>query len=169
VVVKEVIQLENDLYAVHWEGDDDHCFNEMLNKYTDAEWLKVYFKDNKGFIVPGPNSGKYLEDMVYDTIDGIGEMSESIDKGDLDDLDGLFIPLGGNKANYYYAAKKYKGGTHFQWIRIYAIKDDQDCYFITGYACKFSQSMQGHDDTANELKKLQIADSFIKTNKLNIP
>jgi len=169
VVVKEILHLEGDLYAVHWEGDNDHCINELLENYSDAEWLRAYFKDNKGFIVPGPNSGKYLEGLVQDTIEGVVEMVGSFNMGDLDDLDSLFIPLGGNKANFYYAAKKYKGGTHFQWIRIYAIKDDQGCYFITGYACKFSQRMEEHDDTAIELAKLLIADRFIKTNKLDIP
>ena len=171
MVVKEVFALESGiLYAIQWESDDDHCLNVMLENYTNPSWLRTYFKSNKSFVLSGPNASKYLERLVVDTVEGVVEMVDYLMDVGLDDLDKVFQDLGndeeGNgKAQFIYNPKKYRGSSYFQLLRIYAIKDDQGSYFLTGFACKFSLYMSEHNDTALELEKLRIADKYIEDNK----
>ena len=47
-----------------------------------------------------------------------------------------------------------KGKLKNNSLRIYAIRIDEDCFVVTGGAIKMSQTMQGHPDTDDELKKL---------------
>lgn len=162
MVVDNIIELEQDvLYAVQWKHAEDHCLNEMLERYSDAEWLRDYFKSNKTNIITGPNSGKYLEDMVADTIDGVAEMVEKLTELGIDSLNSIFRSLGKSGYTYEHIPKKMYGVSYCKWLRIYALKDDRGRFIITGYACKFSEKMQEHTGTDLELKKLQITDKFL--------
>lgn len=162
MVVDNIIELEKDvLYAMQWKHSKDHCLNEMLDNYSNAEWLRNYFKRNKSYIISGPNSGKYLEEMVADTIDGVAEMVDSITALGLGKLNSIFRSLGSAGYKYEYSPKKMYGESYCKWLRIYAIKDDSGRFFITGYACKFSQKMQGHFATMIEHRKLKIADHYL--------
>lgn len=164
MVVKEAVQLEGDLYAIQWEGDKDHCLNMMLDTYSDAQFLRNLFKTNSKFKASGPFSKKSIESMVSETMKGTSQMLKDITDDSIHDLDSLFKPLKGNKLAFEFEPKKFSGYSTFSWIRVYAVKDDQDCFFITGFAIKFSQTMQGHPLTTNELDKIAIVDKFIKEN-----
>lgn len=174
MVVKELHDLESGtLYAIQWEGDDDHCLNVMLENYTNPTWLRTYFKANEEFIKSGPSASKYLEKLVVDTVIGVAEMVDYLMDQGLDKLDTIFEDLGNDeegigRAQYIFDPKKYKGSSYFRLLRLYAIKDDQGSYFLTGFACKFSHYMSEHNDTALELEKLKIADKYIEDNKLDI-
>ncbi|MDX2279964.1 MAG: hypothetical protein NW218_10275 [Saprospiraceae bacterium] len=57
-----------------------------------------------------------------------------------------------------------KGKIRKDWLRLYAVKIDHDCFVITGGAIKMSQAMQDHPDTNKELGKMRAARIFLRQN-----
>src|SRR5699024_2725513 len=59
---------------------------------------------------------------------------------------------------------RQKGKRRKNYLRVYAIKIDDNCFVITGGAIKMSQKMQDHPDTAKELQKLNQAKDYLSDN-----
>lgn len=49
-----------------------------------------------------------------------------------------------------------------KWLRIYAIRIDENLYAVTGGAIKITKKMQGHKDTKNELAQLNYSRDWLK-------
>jgi len=164
VVVKDIVELIDDtLYSVKWEGEEHHSLSECLNKLTDAEWLYKFLDDNRDVlekIDKGPLKYKRIEDIVYYTNEGVRDMEELFFNEDVK-LDSLFENLGGNDF-FEYDPQKAKGSRKWGWIRIYAIKNDYDQYFITGFAIKLTGKMKEHSSTRLELDKMKLVDKYLK-------
>lgn len=166
MLVKAKIELEPDvLYAIQWEGKSDHCLNEMLDLFTDAQYLRSYLKENIELV---RFSGRPLERVVRDLVNGTIELVELLYEKAYEEstgtysLNNIFEDLGGNRAQFRFQPKKLKGTSPFRELRIYAIKDGYDKYVLSGYAIKLSQEMNQHPSTALELEKLKILDQYLK-------
>lgn len=166
MVVVDTYQLIDDvLFAVQWDGNDKHCMDQMLDLFTDAEYLRSYLIENERHI----RSRRYnRERFIRDLKDGAIEMLEHIhthaatEATGIASLDKIFEDLGGNRMTFSYAPKKYKGISYCNELRVYAIKNDYGQYFITGFAIKFSQEIHDHPDTELEYKKMVIFDNYLK-------
>lgn len=52
------------------------------------------------------------------------------------------------------------------YLRIDALRIDDDCFVITGGAIKLTHLMEEREHTANELQKLEVAKQFLKANDI---
>lgn len=101
-----------------------------------------------------------VNQAIYDTIDDSNELQCLIlDLSPNSNLDKLFRPLengrtqemllGGEKARL----ARYRN--HASWLRLYAIKIEQDCFIITGGAIKLTKTMQEREHTLRELNNME--------------
>jgi hypothetical protein len=101
-----------------------------------------------------------MENSLYD-------FSEQGFQGTETTLQHLFKPLN----NFEYAISRHqksKARVKKGWLRLYAIRLAENCFLVTGGAIKLTPDMKrGHLEY--ELKKLEQAKQFLRTNGIDFP
>ena len=154
------IFVEN-LFAFHYNDEEDNELDRLLELWNDPEYLHNYFIENENFIINNPSlnissESQFIQNVIenaQDTDEILEELSEN------QNLEEFFIELSESQPLYEILSKR-KGRKNI--LRIYAIKIDKNCFVITGGAIKITKKMQEHKTTTNELKKLEKCKSFLK-------
>lgn len=142
------------LFAFHYENEVCNEYERCMDFWTDVNRLQSYAKRNN------------ITDR-YKFIENVLAFAEEI-QDFLDQLDQDNIPL----SSYFQVldlseTKKIlslqKGKINRNILRLYALKIDNNCYIITGGAIKMSQKMEDHQDTKNELIKLEKARAYLNS------
>ncbi len=91
------------------------------------------------------------------------DYSENVGNNEKPDLDELFEPLHKEEAyNHKRFHTDFKAkGFDAPWVRIYAVKIDDNLFIITGYGIKLTQQMQDDSILLEELNKLERATNFL--------
>jgi hypothetical protein len=76
-------------------------------------------------------------------------------------LDRIFEPLD-NYMDDSFSRNKAKGDRQKSWLRIYALKIDDNLYVVTGGAIKLTRSMQEREHTSKELRKLERCRDYLR-------
>ncbi len=143
------------LFAFHYDNEDDNEYERLMDLWTDVGYLSDFAKRN--------NIGD-----VYGFINDILRYAEQI-QDYLEHLSQNKKPYG-----FYFEPLQdserlrilpfQKGKIRKNQLRYYALKLDDDCFVITGGAIKMSQKMQDHPDTNRELTKLKSARLYLNEN-----
>lgn len=144
---------EGKLFSFHYENEMDNEYDRLMELWTDVEYLQAYAKRNKvkniyGFIE------EILQDaeQIQDFLDNLSQNKKPY---------GLYFePLQESERKLQILSFQ-KGKIRENQLRLYAIKIDNNCYVITGGAIKMSQKMEQHQDTIQELKKLNKARQYL--------
>lgn len=75
------------------------------------------------------------------------------------ELDKSFAPLSETEEQIKILSLRKR---RCKWLRIYAIRIDENLYAITGGAIKITKTMQEHKDTRNELAQLKYSRDWLK-------
>ncbi len=165
--------IDGSLYAIKWDGDTLNSLDLMAETYDDLEYLFEYFSKNKDLL-------KYFwqqttipfEAAKRTKIEG-NALIQKILKSSEDEsvsLNDIFLPL--HSFEYYnhpgfHTEVKAKGYEDTApWVRVYAIKCDDNLYVITGFGLKLVQKMKDDLHFKKELKKLEKAADFLKSKGL---
>ncbi len=149
------------LYALVWP-QEKQCLDEMLDKYSDSEYLEDYFRSRS---VQLQYFNVNVEEAIVKTLHETNAIIQELnDLAEDDNLDDIFNPL--HKPSHYshpgfyieYKAKGYEA----PWIRLYAIRLDENLYCLTGFGIKLVKDMRDDQDLMNELKKLELATKYLK-------
>lgn len=157
------------LYAMKWPEEGDHCLNLLMERWTDQEYLRAFFKERKEDLKYFKN--RQIVDAVIQTFREArwikGDILSICDIGITEDgntLDQLFAPLDNRIGNRSFIQAKAKGDRHAApWIRIYAIKIDENEYVITGGGIKLTKTMEEDPLLQIELIRLQQAEDYFKS------
>ena len=160
--------VENALYAIEWDSEDVDCLSLFIDKMTDAQYLRSYFKENEARLAYFQQT-RNIKEAVIATIEeaellaeelyAVAQSGKQYRSGQ--HLSILFEPLVNNIGTIDFGPSKAKGHKyHSPWLRLYAIKLDQNEYVITGGGIKLVPRMEDDPDLKNELEKLQIAESY---------
>jgi hypothetical protein len=143
------------LFTFQYEGETDNEYDRLMELWTDITFLKAFAKENKIINVKS-FINEILQDaeQIQDFLDNLSQNKEP--------YGFYFEPLQDSESKKLLAFQK--GKIKKNRLRYYAIKLDNNCFVITGGAIKMSQKMQEHSDTNNELKKLEIARTYLKQN-----
>jgi len=158
------------LYAIHWDEAGEDCFSQMIEAYSDPEYLFRFFSERKEQLTTFFRI-ESIDDAVSYTIDEIIEMSDEIiscaetDNDSLTKLDELFEPLHAVSTKINFHQYKAKGHHPASWIRLYAIRLE-DAYIITGSGLKIVKAMQEDVLLKKEKTKLDHVDEFIKLHSI---
>lgn len=163
----EIVEIvEGSLYVIKWQEGNMHSLDEMADKLSDAEWLYDYFEENKSKLsyYRGITVGKAARKTIIEGDELLQKLLDFANFEGNDALDDLFQPLHKEEAyshpRFYtdYKAKGFKA----PWVRLYAVKCDNNLYVITGYGIKLVRKMQDDEYLRNELKKLENATDYLK-------
>jgi len=165
---------EDGLWLIHLDGEPQNEFDKFFDVTKDIEWLHNFFVQNKVDLHGGFFGSITIGEAVSKTLDEVEEMEDSLYDyseqtfGGMDsNLQHLFKPLN----NFEYAItshQKSKARIRKGWLRLYAIRLAENCYLVTGGAIKLTLDMK-RDHLKNELKKLEQAKQFLKTNGIDYP
>ena len=169
-----VAVVENALYSIRWSPDEGHSLDEMADKLTDVEYLTNYFEKNRDKLSYfGVSIAKAVSNTHYQAnvmIQAIFSMAENSRQGLLPDLEDIFEPLhkdGSYDHPRFYTDFKVRGKRgEAPWVRLYAVRCDENLYVISGFGIKLVKRMQDDPELMKELKKLEKATEYLKEVKL---
>lgn len=165
---------EDGLWSIQLDGESQSEFEKFFDMVNDIEWLHNFFDQNKGDLHGGFFGSITIGVAVSRTLNEAEEMENSLynfsergfSAGD-DSLQHYFKPL--NNFEYIITThQKSKARIRKGWLRLYAIRLAANCYLITGGAIKLTLEMK-RDHLQNELKKLEQAKQFLRSNGIDYP
>lgn len=146
------------LFAFHYEGEADNAYRKIVGLWDDIEYLYGFLKENKRDWPNGYDLEGLMDKINEDALwidDTLNEIINSPDKT----LEYFFKPLDNNEHQFKILSLQ-KGRQSY--LKLYAIRIDQDTFVITGGAIKFHHLMKDRDHTRQELDKLNRAKEYLK-------
>ena len=165
---------EEGLWSIRLDGATGSEFEAFFDHVNDTEWLYDFFDQNRADLHSGFFGTVSVATAVKRTLDEAEEMENALYEfseqgfhGNDLNLQHIFKPLN----NFEYAIaihQKSKARIKKGWLRLYAIRLAENCYLVTGGAIKLTLDMKrGHLEY--ELKKLDQAKQFLRTNGIDYP
>lgn len=179
--IKDYIAVDEDgssLYAVHFEDAEADALAELLlpdlGRWQDLSCLLSFFKENwnafsafyhwvnspmQAVELTQKGANYFLERLLEYAERGKTERTETLSQ--------LFQPLGASEGIKPFGESKYKElGKYTRnpapWLRVYAIRLEQNLFVITGGGIKTTRSMQDCPRLSKELEKLEYCAQHLK-------
>lgn len=148
------------LYAFHYEGEEDHELDRLLISWTEPEYLHKFLKANAKDI-PNNKSLNQIFNEIQDNADEIEDLLIEIAESNERQFEEFFKALDNNEYKVLELSRQ-KGRKNY--LRIYALRIDKNCFVITGGAIKFTHLMQDRKHTQQELNKIELCRNYLKEN-----
>jgi hypothetical protein len=173
--------LEGVLYSIIYDApayEGAHEFQRLIDQWNDREYLIDYFDRNEeklqipfwNEVINGnPHSNVGITQAVDLTIEEVSEFEKEIldlanGKGGKN-LDEIFKPLHKEfRKESEKAEFKAYGIYETSWLRFYAIKIEENFYFITGGGIKLTKRMEDSEGLDLELQKLKKVYDYLFQN-----
>lgn len=159
LVMKIIPIFAKNLYSFRYPDKKQDELTRLMEQWNDVSYLFDFLNENKQDLpkdVPIPALiGKIIENA--NEIDST--ITEMIESGR--NLNHFFRPLHNQEYKIIHLSKQ-KGRKNY--LRLYAIKVDENCYIITGGAIKFHRLMKERTHTNIELIKMEKCHSFLQNN-----
>lgn len=137
--------------------------HKILSEWRDVEYIFNFYEKNSRIIQAGPMSpyGYSFEDFSEEIMLDLEQLENFIEglKNEDVELDNCFAPLSETEDQTKILSFRKR---RCKWLRIYAIRIDENLYAVTGGAIKITKKMQGHKDTKNELAQLNYSRDWLK-------
>ena len=152
---------------IYVEDKNIDIFHLLLKKWNDTEYLFDFYTKNEKIIKYNPLTRygytfiDFSEDIML-ALEQLEQFIERLQKNSIK-LDNCFKSLDKNEENTKILPLKKR---QWKWLRVYAIKIDDNLYAITGGSIKITQTMQEHKDTRNELAQLNYARNWLKDKEI---
>ncbi|MBW8333681.1 MAG: hypothetical protein K0M40_16775 [Prolixibacteraceae bacterium] len=147
------------LFSFHYDNEKENELKRLLNLWNDIPYLFQFIKANKQDI--GNSSIDLLLDLISIDANEIDDILYRLSTNNDKKLDTFFKQL--HNTEYQFRKLSLNKGRK-NYLRIYALKIDENCFVITGGAIKFTHLMEERVHTNNELKKLERARQFLIEN-----
>lgn len=147
-------ETENELKKLWIDWSNPEKMNSFLKEH-EVDWRKRGYKNLNQLRLELTFSAQKFEDLLSKSCDA-----------EKPTLDELFAALFNSeyKQEMNLSKRKAKNAKRDNFLRIYALKIDSNCYVITGGALKFTNYMEERPHTQRELDKLEICRNFLRTN-----
>jgi hypothetical protein len=146
------------LYAFKFSGESSDELERVFDEWADPMYLFQFFEENNKDIVITieqaiekiQKEAKFLRDKLI-----------KLASDEPNELNDLFKNLNNNE---YTAKPLQEQKARNRWLRLYAIKIDDNNYVITGGAIKLDNQhlMQDRDHTQKELVKINRCRDYLK-------
>lgn len=150
------------LFAFQYKNDALNELERLLELWTDIGYVYEFLKENKNDI--GNQSAELLTEQIIEDATEIDDTLNEISSNKNQRLESFFRPLD-NKEYQFKILSKQKGRVNY--LRIYALKIDDNCFVITGGAIKFTHLMEERNHTKEELLKLENCRNFLQENQVH--
>jgi hypothetical protein len=157
--MKIVAIFDTRLFSFRFPGEEENELNRLLNLWNDPQYVFQFIRAN---ITDAPQniSTLQLTNLISDDGNEIDDLLSKLGK----DLKGNFEVFFKQLNNNEYQSKtlsKRKGRKNY--LRLYALKIDTNCFVITGGAIKFTHLMEDRKHTKTELQKMETCRQFLKS------
>lgn len=170
------IIFEPNLYSIAYDKNETYASIEDLSEYieeeefldeltkalelwTNPEYLEQFFHKNQKHLQSEYWGAISIEEAISKTIELAHALEEFLVETKADNVEYYFNPLDNLTTRLRPLGKsKFKDN----WLRLYAIKIDDNRFLITGGAIKLTRTMQENEYTNNELYKLSKVCNFLK-------
>jgi hypothetical protein len=152
------------LFAVQYKGEKMNELRRLLNQWNDTAYLFDFLKEHKAD-KPRNITVENLIEQISEDANDIDDTLNAITTNQKLSLENFFKPLNNNEYRLDVQLSKQKGRRNY--LRIYAIKIDSNCFLITGGAIKFTLKMQDREHTKKELLKIEKCKNYLKENGVN--
>lgn len=145
----------NRLYAFQYEGEEDNEYDRLMDLWTDPVYLRDFLQGNLA-------SGESVNEVIMAIRDDSESLDDAIAAAAADrnqKMETFFKPLHNEE---YHVRSLSKQKARKNYLRLYAIRIDEDCFVITGGAIKLTHLMEDSPHTSKELTKLEKARSFLR-------
>jgi hypothetical protein len=153
------------LFAIRYTGEDKDEFSRVFELWQDAEYLEEFFETQKSDLENGFWGNISIENAILDTFEyaqefenKLLELSEKSDSKQIEGLEDIFRPLHDSQ---YQILTLNKSKAKQTWLRLYALRVEDNVYIITGGAIKLTQKMQDRKHTNLELRKIESCRRFL--------
>lgn len=168
--IVRIFDPEDFLLSVRYEQETYDEFTRLLENWADIEYLEEFFTANETDLKRPFWKKISIEEAILKTIDEASmlrqhflEISELKQNDRIESLKEQFRPLSKLPDRIFYLKKKKSYGLNEKgWLRIYALKVDEDMYLITGGAIKLTDNMEEREHTRKELQKMELVRQFLK-------
>lgn len=157
--MKIVSIFEDKLFAFHYDNEDENELNRLLGLWSDVGYLYRFLKEQKKDI--GSWSIDKLAEKILSDAESIDDTLKELSTNESKRLEHFFKPLDNSEYQFQLLSRQ-KG--RIDYLRIYALKIDDNCFVITGGAIKFTHFMNDRKHTKDELHKLESAKQYLKEN-----
>lgn len=145
------------LYAARYNEDGDNELKRLQDLWTNPIEVHKFVKRNGGVLL-SRYSIDDLSKMIFKEAEEIDNILTELKNDPTKKLNDFFVPLNDGDSELIPLGKKkgkIKNGLTF--LRLYAIKIEDNCYLITGGAIKMTKKMGGNgEDTDRERSRLDI-------------
>lgn len=152
----------NQLFAFHYENEKMNELRRLLTLWNDTAHLYEFVTQQKADVpqnVPILALVNQLIDNANDIDNTLNEISTNADRS----LAEFFKPLD-NKEYHIVELSKQKGRKNY--LRLYAIRIDNNCFVMTGGAIKFHHLNKDRPHTQKEMQKIDKCREYLKDNSV---
>ena len=161
------------LYSFHYDGQEENEFRRLFSEWNDIDYLLSFFRQHISFLDKDiwsefenepENAAKSVIIDANKLEPYIQELEENTKNGKKPDFDSFFQPFDGK---YTYVIElvpmKAYGMNKHTFLRLYAIKLDDNCYLIIYGGLKLGRSVQDSPILKdNVIKKIDWALYYLK-------
>ncbi len=161
--------VEEVLYSILYKCFDTDEFERLFDLWTDVEYLEDFFENNKEDLNNDFWKGISVEEAILKTYNDALDLEEKLfslaEEGTVasrENLASFFKPISlSSEAVRSFTMSKAYGQDRPSWLRIYALKMDDNLFVVTGGAIKLTPTMNTKEHLELELSKLRISRKFI--------
>lgn len=150
------------LFAFHFNGEKMNELRRLLTLWNDTTYLYKFVTENKSDVSKDVTIGSLvfqLNKNANEIDDTLNEISSDPERS----LEEFFKPLD-NQEIYIVKLSKQKGRKNY--LRLFAIKIDTNCFVITGGAIKFHHLNKDRPHTQKEMQKIDSCRNYLIDNNV---
>lgn len=158
---------EPHLYAFHFPNETENALMKLWLDWSDTEKMNSFLKEHEvDWRKRGYDNLNTLRLNLTRNAQKFEDLISVACDAENPKLDELFAALFNSeyKREINLSKRKAKNAKRDNFLRIYALKIDSNCYVVTGGAIKFTDFMEERPHTQNELDKLEVCRNFLRAN-----
>lgn len=153
------------LFAFQLPGEEENELKKVFSKWNNPKEITRFLNEHENdWRKLGFESLSQLRNELEANTEKFETILNEHSNEENPKLDQLFAPLNNSEYRSILLSKrKGKSSKRENYLRIYALKIDTNCYVITGGAIKFTHLMEERPHTQNELDKLELCRDFLNS------
>ena len=142
------------LFSFKFENETLNEYERLLEIWNDPEYLVNFAERNKSYL-----KGCSLEEFVECVLDDALTLEHTL-KQYAKSLNIFFQPLDNNEMRTMFLSLQKR---RCRYLRLYAIKIDDNMFVVTGGAIKLTRTMSEHPNMVIELAKMNRCKEYLKS------
>jgi len=148
------------IYSFQFDNETENELRRNMNLWNNEQYIHQFLKENQNDI-PGNSTNERIAKLIHEDSYELSASLYQVATDDNQSLETLFKQL--NNSEYQYTLLSSRKARR-NYLRLYALKIDVDCFVITGGAIKLTQFMEDRNHTNRELIKLNRCKAFLNEN-----